>query len=888
MAKLNSKEGDLFDQFLNGNHDQKEYKQMIKDSEKKYAPIYESIPLAIVLVDMTGMIVYSNSQVENLYGYNREEYVGKRFTNFELFSDNDKRIVYKALKTLLEGEKPGPKEVQLYSKNGQQIWIELHASLVKFQEKTLFQVISRDINDRKKAEQELIESEKKYRNIINNLSDIIGELDLKGNITYLSPQIFNILGYEPEEIIGNQIFNYIHPEDVSLISENIKNAIIYDKDFSVEFRAIHKNKSSIPISLRGSLITFKDSQRLVGVLRDISDKKEAEIKIKESEEKYRNIVNNITDIILETNSKGIVTYVSPQCFSIMGYSPEELIGKLAIKYIHPEDLLKIANVMREAPNYQKLMSLEYRLIHKDGRYIPISARGRQVNFNGETRMIAAITDITTQKESEIKLKESEEKYRNIINNITDIILEVDSKGIITYVSPQCFDIMGYLPEELIGKLSFKHVHPEDLQKVAVRMRKALNSKELMSLEYRLIHKNGKIIPVSARGRQVKINGEFRIIGAFTNITAQKEVEQKLLESEKNFRNITEQSLMGIVIVQDGQFKYANDAALNIIEYTIEEILEWPKNRFYIKLIHPEDLLRVENSRTNISYRIITKLGRIKWIDHYTQRIKYQGKEATLLTFIDVSDKKEAEELIKEENERLLELNKIRRDLIMRASHELKTPLISVYGASQMLLKLYKDQVSSKAYEFVELIHKGGQRLKVLVDNLLDASRIESGMLKLNLQEENLVGLLRECIDDVKYLVDQKDLSLSLESPDQYSLIVDKIRIEQVITNLLSNAIKNTPTNGEINIFFVENKNWVDISIKDTGIGLTKNEKKLLFKRFGKIERNVKESDIDIEGSGLGLVISKEIAELHGGKILVESKGRNKGSKFTLRLFKKNS
>jgi len=103
--------------------------------------------------------------------------------------------------------------------------------------------------------------------------------------------------------------------------------------------------------------------------------------------------------------------------------------------------------------------------------------------------------------------------------------------------------------------------------------------------------------------------------------------------------------------------------------------------------------------------------------------------------------------------------------------------------------------------------------------------------------------------------------------------------------LLSNAIKNTPSNGRVDLKFVENKDWVDISIRDTGIGLTENEKKMLFKRFGKIERMIQDQNIDIEGSGLGLVISKEITELHGGKILVKSKGRNQGSKFTLRLFK---
>ncbi|MCP4761554.1 MAG: HAMP domain-containing histidine kinase, partial [archaeon] len=274
-----------------------------------------------------------------------------------------------------------------------------------------------------------------------------------------------------------------------------------------------------------------------------------------------------------------------------------------------------------------------------------------------------------------------------------------------------------------------------------------------------------------------------------------------------------------------------------------------------------------------------------WLDHYTQTIIYEGKKATLLMFIDASDKKEAENLIQEENQRLLELNKIRKDLISRASHELKTPLIAVYGASQMLSTLYRNQVVSDAHEFVDMIHRGAQRLKNLIDNLLDASRIESGKLILKIENENIVSICKECIDDMRYLADQKSLSINLDFPEEYFLTIDKIRIEQVITNLMSNAIKNTPRNGRIDMKFIENKNWIDLHIIDTGIGLTDKEKKLLFKRFGKIERIVNEPSVDIEGSGLGLVISKEIAELHGGKILFESEGRNKGCKFTLRLFK---
>ncbi|MFX1325539.1 MAG: sensor histidine kinase, partial [Promethearchaeota archaeon] len=247
------------------------------------------------------------------------------------------------------------------------------------------------------------------------------------------------------------------------------------------------------------------------------------------------------------------------------------------------------------------------------------------------------------------------------------------------------------------------------------------------------------------------------------------------------------------------------------------------------------------------------------------------------------EKKEAERLVLEENKTLLELDKMRKDIITRVSHELKTPLTSIYGASQILLKHFNTNIENDVLQFIQIFHRGALRLKKLVENLIDASRIETGKLELNLNSHDLVKITKECIDEMSYLLETRNLSVELTHPDIIEFNVDKIRIQQVITNILSNAIKNTPKNGIIYIDLVDKQNHIDIRIRDTGIGITKKEMELLFEKFGKIERYGMDLGVDIEGSGLGLYISKEIVELHGGEILVESEGRNCGSTFTIRL-----
>ena len=162
-------------------------------------------------------------------------------------------------------------------------------------------------------------------------------------------------------------------------------------------------------------------------------------------------------------------------------------------------------------------------------------------------------------------------------------------------------------------------------------------------------------------------------------------------------------------------------------------------------------------------------------------------------------------------------------------------------------------------------------------------RIESKELNLNLKRKNIIQIIKNCIEDIVFQAKKRKIFINLELLKELYIEVDKSMIKRAISNILSNAVKNTPTNGNIFISTFEHPNYIDIIVKDDGVGLTKKEKLVLFKRFGKIERYGKGMDVDIEGAGLGLYITNEIVKLHNGEIIVKSKGRNKGSTFIIRL-----
>jgi signal transduction histidine kinase len=202
----------------------------------------------------------------------------------------------------------------------------------------------------------------------------------------------------------------------------------------------------------------------------------------------------------------------------------------------------------------------------------------------------------------------------------------------------------------------------------------------------------------------------------------------------------------------------------------------------------------------------------------------------------------------------------------------------------LLDSIYREELSKDAQEILDMAVHGTKRLKKLVDDLLDISRMESKMFNLEMRNVNLSKIISKCVDELKYFFKRGDYNLVIDIPENIFLNLDESRLELVVMNLLTNAIKYTPKKGTISINVKELDKYAEIRITDTGIGLTKNEIGMLFKKFSKIQTTLdKELDSQLGSTGLGLHIAKEIVELHGGTITAESEGKNKGSSFIVRL-----
>jgi PAS domain S-box-containing protein len=408
-----------------------------------------------------------------------------------------------------------------------------------------------------------------------------------------------------------------------------------------------------------------------------------------------------------------------------------------------------------------------------------------------------------------------------------------------------------------------------------------------NFEFEVITKSGKIVYGDST-IHLRYDDKGNKIGfsAFTrDITEKKIAEQKLIESEKQFRSIFES-------IPDIYFLVSGDST--IIEYKgKQEDLYLPPELFLgkkMKDILPQEVgtIAIEAIQKTLQTKEPTILDYSLTVRgenrFYEARVLYYNSDRVIIFIREITDRKKAELIIQEEFSKLKELEEIRKDLISRVSHELKTPLIPVISGTELISTVYKDQIGEQAKDIVEMIHNGGLRLKELIEKLVSVSRIEYKKLILNKEKTDLCELIKKSAADMKYILEIRYLNLSMNIPEELYLEIDKIRIEEVITNFLSNAIKNTPPDGKIIIDLKEEQGWAILTVADTGVGLTEEEMKILFTRFGKIDRYKEGLEyLDIKGSGLGLYICKEIIDLHGGQIWAQSEGRNKGSAFFIKL-----
>lgn len=630
-----------------------------------------------------------------------------------------------------------------------------------------------------------------------------------------------------------------------------------------------------------------------------ADYQQAAAALRESEERFRQMAETIESVfwLLDLKAQQHL-YVSPAYKQIWGRSCESSIDFSSwLETIHPEDRESIRTALAKCLA-QGTHEEEYRVVRPNGSIRWVRDRGFVVrDAQGKAyRLVGVAEDITERKQVEVRLRESEEQFRNMADNAPVMVWVTDPRGYCTYLSQSWYEFTGQTEETGLGFGWMNAVHPEDMEYAKKTFLAANENHEAFRLNYRLRRKNGKYcFCIDAASPWFGVDGQFKgFIGSVIDITDRKQIEEALRLSESRYRTLFESIDEGFCIIEmlfDEQDKPIDYRFLEInpvfeqqtglrqaIGKTARQLIPNIESHWiniYGNVALTGESVRFENGSEAMN----------RWFDVYACPIDEPEAGKVAIVFKDITERK----LIEQEREQLLEqeqlaraeaeqANRIKDEFLAVLSHELRTPLNPILGWSKLLQSRQLNE--SQTALGLATIERNAKLQTQLIDDLLDMARILRGKLSLNLTTLDLSSIVKAAVETVRAAATAKYITLHTVLPNIGQVSGDATRLQQIVWNLLSNAIKFTPSGGRVHIRLQQVDDWAEITVRDTGKGISPDFLVHIFDSFRQEDNSITRN---YGGLGLGLAIVRQLVEAHGGTIRADSPGIGRGAIFTVRL-----
>lgn len=744
-----------------------------------------------------------------------------------------------------------------------------------------------DITEQKIAERAARENEARFSSLTNMMPQLVWVSDAEGNVEWLNEKWCRVTGTTMEENLGDGWIKTVHPDDRASTMANWKDGLQSFAGIPAEYRMKMADGSYRWHMARALPITDEKGKivRWVGTTTDIDDQKKARtIAEREREKIYSLFMQAPVTIAVTIGPDHIFQMANPASYK---YFPGfDVIGKKAKDVFAQFEAQGFDKILGEIYNTgvgRSFTSIPINITRQDGTIEETFADSYYEPIRDENGFVSGIlhmsVDVTQRVNALKRAEESENLFRNYVESMPQMAFTADRFGNITYFNQQWVEFFGRELDLLKAWEKADLHHPDDLKRTIDRWNHSLKTGEPYQIEYRLKRHDG--VYRWHLGRAVPLRDSkgsiIQWVGTNTDIHDQKEIESyqtrllQVLESSSDFIGMADIHGQGIYLNKAGQNMLGLDEvpADTILDCFMEEDREYVKN-----VILPTT---VKEGKWVGDFRFKNiKTGKPIWV-HYNSFITHDEKTGEVTGFATVS--RDITDL-KQKEMKLEEALKARDHFLSIASHELKTPLTSLKLQAQLTLRnitskkeISYDKILAMAIQNNELV----DRLTLLIDDMLDVSRINTGKLRLNIGTHELGDIVREVVFRMGVLFEAAGLKLpSIFVDHKFYGEWDRFRLEQVVGNLLTNAIRYG-RGKDIDISITGDKEYVTLAVKDQGYGISKEDQKRIFERF---ERAI--NSAEVSGLGLGLFISREIVEAHGGKIWVESE-LNKGSVFYVKL-----
>lgn len=732
--------------------------------------------------------------------------------------------------------------------------------------------------------------------LLHDLDAIVWEMDLDScRFTFVSRRAEEILGYPLERWrteVGFWQERVVHPLDREWAVEFCRQETEVGRDHRFEYRALAANGRVVWLRDLVSVVKGADGRkRLRGVMIDITEQKGAEETLRHNEQRFRSLIESISDIVAIVDVSGRLRYTSPALSRVLGHSSSELRGSSLFELIHPDDggylSERLAARFRADPERESVSEARFR--HIDGSWRTLQLRGRCHDLEDVgTVAVVLATDVTERKRANEELQRQRRYFARLFDHAPEAIALMDHEHRILRVNREFCHLFEYSSDEAVGASVEELIVPAQLRDESAAMMRLAGSGERVGLETVRRTKDGREIPVSIVAVPVEVeDGIVELYGIYRDLTERKRVEQALHRSEAHLRNL----LHGIRAVvwecqtDSWEFTYISQGVEEILGYPVESWYDDPD--LWVRTIHPEDRGRVvEQCRGGVDagrdstfeYRAIARDGNVVWLRDIVHVVVGEGNRATRLrgVILDITEEKRLEEQLWQAQK----MEAVGR-LAGGVAHDFNNVLTAIQGHVQLLA----DEIppGDPLLEDVDRIGESAERAAGLTRQLLAFGRkqvLKPEPVDLNRVVSRMEKMLQRVVGE--------GIQLDCElNPGFGNVLVDPAQIEQVLLNLVLNGRDAMPHGGRLTI-----ATWAAVGqsssapdggraggalleVRDTGTGMIPEVQERIFEPFF----TTKESG---KGTGLGLSTVYGIVSQSGGSITVSSE-LGKGTTFQVRL-----
>ncbi|AIQ28884.1 hypothetical protein P40081_12445 [Paenibacillus sp. FSL P4-0081] len=862
----------------------------IEEDHQLYKLITQNTPDMISFADPDGTLRYVSPSVEKVMGYSASEMIGRKRP--EYYHEVD------ALEMTEQGKLYSDNDVftrRARHKDGHYIWIESSFQVMRDSEGEVQQVltIARDVTERKKYEEMLASAQELGQMGSWEWNSVYAELTVSSQMR----AIFELGGCQGSHtrIDYQLLLDCVVKDDLGALREELHHTLKSGTQGEATFRIRNGSGGRKVIYAHWEVILDATGkvQQIRGIVQDVTERHRMEEQLRDSERNYRLISENSQDFISRnaTDEQATYLYASPVCQQMFGYTPEEMVGTNGMDYIHPDDFACVQAFLDDSKKGLKLEPIVFRYLCKDGSYLWVETtlRHTETGTPGITEMIGVTRNISERKQYELKLLESENRYKSLFEYNPSAISAMDLQGCIQSLNASLQQLTGYSRETLLHSSYSEIIDADELAFVNNRFLAAAGGMA-QTFETRIIRRDGQTVEVGMI--YVPILLDSQVVGVFaitSDITERKrhlEQIEKLSYEHALILNSVSEGIFGINL--QGDTVFINPAASIMLGYAPGELASNIKLQTIAQTWMDGELYRgghrtlAELLTTNLSYEreqegIFWRQDGSSFLVKYRMTALYDNGErkGAVVVFRDITEEK----AVVRAKESAEQADRAKSEFLAIMSHELRTPMNGIIGMADLLSGT---ELTEEQEYYTQIINKSGGALLHILNEVLDFSKIESGMMTLDLQPVDVRQVIQNVCELFYPRVKEKGLTLRSEADPEIPglVITDEIRLRQILVNLVGNAVKFTEE-GEVGISVKlepvrePGSMILRFSVTDTGIGIPQDSQSLLFQSFSQLHPSINRK---YGGTGLGLAISKKLVELLDGAIGVDSI-EDEGSEF---------